>query len=114
MKHNFKIIALSVLMLLASCSKDENSATDNEQMSQELENTPLQANDVANNVVIPGGIKNDGTPPTPNEAITLDVSSSSNVALLGEGFDVSINSNTTVTGAYRFKKQSFCFCKTRR
>ena len=101
MNKNLKLLTLAALVLLASCSKDESSDAENkDQAIEELENTPLQANDVANNVVIQGGTKNDGTPPTPNEAISLDVSASSKTALLGEGFEVSINSDGNVTGAY--------------
>ncbi|UII81359.1 hypothetical protein [Flagellimonas sp. CMM7] len=101
MTNNLKIWALALVLAFASCSKD--SGSDNNQSDQaieELEETPLQANEVANNVVIQGGTKNDGTPPTPNEAISLDVSASSKTALLGEGFEVSIDSDATVTGAY--------------
>lgn len=99
MKNNLKTLVLALLVIFAACSKDETSGND-DQAIEELENTSLQANDVADNVVIQGGTKNEGTPPTPNESISLDVSSSSNVALLGEGFDVSISSNASVTGAY--------------
>ncbi|GMN10249.1 hypothetical protein MTsPCn9_13360 [Croceitalea sp. MTPC9] len=99
MKNYLKTLALATLVIFAACSKDETSGT-NDQSIEDLENTPLQANDVADNVVIQGGTKNDGTPPTPNELISLDVSSSSTIALLGEGFNVSINSDASVTGAY--------------
>ncbi|WP_350284305.1 hypothetical protein [uncultured Croceitalea sp.] len=102
MKNCFKTLALTALVLLVSCSKDENESgsNENDQAIEELENTPLQAEEVANNVVIQGGTKSDGAPPTPNEAISLDVSGSSEVALLGEGFEVSINSDASITGAY--------------
>ncbi|WP_396591025.1 hypothetical protein [Allomuricauda sp. R78024] len=101
MTNNLKIWALALVVTLAACSKDSESDNDqNDQAIEELENTPLQANEVANNVVIQGGTKNDGTPPTPNEAISLDVSASSKTALLGEGFEVSIDSDAAITGAY--------------
>ena len=102
MKHNFKFLALAILIVIASCSKDETSSSPNEndQAIETLEKTPLAANDVADNVVISGSIKNEGTPPTPNEAISLDISNSSGTAFLNEGFEVSLNSDADIAGAY--------------
>ena len=57
-------------------------------------------NKVSDNVIIKGGTQVDGVPPTPNEAITLDVTGTSKMALLGEGFNVSLNSDANIVGAY--------------
>jgi hypothetical protein len=101
MKNNLKMVALSTLVLLASCSKDSDSSTnEQDQAIQEMESTPLEANSVSENVIINGGTQNDGVPPTPNEAITLDVSNSSSTAFLGEGFEISLDSDASITGAY--------------
>jgi len=43
-------------------------------------------------------------PPTPNEAISLDVSNTSKTAYLNEGFEILLSSDTDLVGAYlRFK-----------
>ena len=96
------VYSFILLIVLAACSKDDDSSggNQNDQITEELENTLLQANDVADNVMIQGGTKNEGTPPTPNEAISLDVSSSSKIAYLNEGFEIDINSDGNVVGAY--------------
>ena len=103
MKNNLKTLTLALLVMAASCSDDE-STTNNDQVDDQtidiIEDTPLEANTVADNVVIAGGTKNDGTPPTPNNAISLDVSGSSETAFLNEGFNVSIASDGSVSGAY--------------
>ena len=102
MKNNLKLAVLAAVVLLASCSTEEATVTntENDQMAEVLENTPLQANTVSDNVVINDGTKNEGMPPTPNEVIALDVSSSSKTALLGEGFDINLNTDANITGAY--------------
>lgn len=102
MKKHLKTLALASIVIWASCSEDETSSEDtgNYQAIEELEQTPLAANDIADNVMINGGTKNEGVPPTPNEGISLDVSSSSTTAFLGEGFEVEIESDANVVGAY--------------
>ncbi|SHG76218.1 hypothetical protein [Flagellimonas flava] len=102
MNNNLKTLTLATLVLLASCSKDESSSpnTDNDQAIEALEQTPLEIDVVSDNVVIAGGQKETGTPPTPNEAISLDVSKASKTALLGEGFEVPLSSDGVITGAY--------------
>lgn len=71
-----------------------------EKEAEILESTPLEANKVSDNVIIEGATKEDGTPPTPNEAISLDISNSGKTAFLNEGFDISLSSDGTITGAY--------------
>ncbi|MEL7269192.1 MAG: hypothetical protein AAGL34_06440 [Bacteroidota bacterium] len=102
MKNLLKTLTLISILALTSCSNEETTAngSENDQAITEMEQTPLAANDVADNVVINGGTKNAGVPPTPNEAISLDVSSSSSTAFLGEGFDIEITSDAVVVGAY--------------
>ena len=101
MKNLFISGALA-LLVLASCSKEENDAAELEieQQAEALEDTPLDVNTVSENVSIKGGVKNTGTPPTPNEAISLDLSEDNKNALLGEGFDVSFTSDASIVGAY--------------
>ncbi|MEO1486929.1 MAG: hypothetical protein AAFU57_14375 [Bacteroidota bacterium] len=102
MKNLIPTLTLLFIASLTSCSNEETTANNsaNDQAISELEQTPLAANDVADNVVISGGTKNAGAPPTPNEAISLDVSSSSTTAFLGEGFDIELASDAAVVGAY--------------
>jgi len=102
MKKHLKTLALAFCIVLASCSEDETSTANNvdDQAVEEQEQTPIEANTIADNVVINGATQNTGTPPVPNEAISLDVSSSSTTALLGEGFEVEIASDGNLVGAY--------------
>ncbi|SNY95220.1 hypothetical protein [Flagellimonas pacifica] len=101
MNKNLKSLTLTALVLLASCSKDESSDAENkDQAIEKLEQTPLNIDTVSDNVIIAGGKKETGTLPTPNKAITLDVSKASTTALLGEGFEVPLSSDGTITGAY--------------
>lgn len=106
MKIIFRTAAAVLILLTTSCSKDDSSSND-DQLDQEvalLEETPLDANIISDNVVINGGTKQQGAPPTPNEAISLDISGTSRTAFLGEGFDVSLSSDASIVGAYlRFK-----------
>lgn len=102
MKTIFRTAAMAALLITASCGKDsaDDAAIQQEQQAEQLEQTPLEANTVSDNVRIAGGTKEEGAPPTPNEAITLDVSGTSKMALLGEGFNVSLNSDANIVGAY--------------
>jgi len=106
MKIILRTAVIAALVIAASCGKDsaEDSAQQQQQEAEQLEKTPLEANTVSDNVLIAGASKENGVPPTPNEAITLDVSGTSKMALLGEGFNVSLNSDANIAGAYlRFK-----------
>ncbi len=108
MKIIFRSAAIVALFIATSCGKDapENVAEEFEKEAEQQEQTPLEANSVSDNVIIEGGTKKDGVPPTPNEGITLDVSSTSKTAFLGEGFDVSVSSNVELAGAYiQFKSE---------
>lgn len=95
---------LGVILLLAffvSCSSDEveNNAISSQQAAQ-LESVQLLADDVSSNVIIAGASRVEGNPPTPNGAISLDVSNTSSTAFLGEGFDIRFSSNGNPVGAY--------------
>ncbi|WKX78051.1 hypothetical protein [Zobellia laminariae] len=110
MKIIFRNALFAALLIAASCGKDtvENSVEklEQEQIEQEqeelqqAEQTSLDANTVSTNVIIDGGTKNDGMPPTPNEAIAVDLSETSKSAFLGEGFNISLNSEAEIVGAY--------------
>ncbi|MFD0796072.1 hypothetical protein ACFQZJ_01260 [Maribacter chungangensis] len=107
MKIIFRSAIMAALLITAACSKDDkdNTAEQAEEQAEQLENTPLEANSVSDNVIIEGGSKEMGAPPTPNGAITLDIGDTGKTAFLNEGFEISLNSNATITGAYlRFKE----------
>jgi len=106
MKLIFRTAAIAALILTTSCGKDDANSTpqQSEEQAELLEQTPLEANVVSDNVVITGATKENGAPPTPNEAISLDVSDTSKTALLDEGFNISLSSDGNIVGAYlRFK-----------
>ncbi len=108
MKIIFRTAALAALVVAASCGKDKVDAIAEqlEEQAEQLENTPLEANAVTDNVVIPGGSKKEGVPPTPNNAISLDVSAAGKTAFLNEGFEIPIKSDGDIVGAYlQFKSK---------
>lgn len=102
MKTFFKSAVLAFLLVLSSCGTDDASLSNEEinEQAEQLESTPLEANQVSNNVNIKGGTKEEGMPPTPNEAISLEVSNAGTTAFLGEGFEVSLNSDADILGVY--------------
>lgn len=101
MKIIFRTAAIAALIITTSCGKDTADAiADIFEETEQLEKTALDASTVADNVIINGGTKNEGTPPTSNGAITLDISETSKTAFLDEGFDVSLNSDSDIVGAY--------------
>jgi hypothetical protein len=107
MKIIFRTAVIAALLVTASCSKDNNDtkAEQSEEQAEQLEKTPLEANTVSDNVLIQGGTKKVGVPPTPNEAISLSIANTGKTALLNEGFKLSLNSDASITGAYlRFKE----------
>ena len=95
------VLIAALFFVICSCSNDDgpNNAITTEEAEQ-LESVQLEADEVSSNVVIPGASKVQGNPPSPNGAISLDVSNSTNTAFLGEGFDVSLSSNGNPIGAY--------------
>lgn len=106
MKIIYRSVFLIALLIVASCGKDsaEDAAQQQQQEAEQLEQIPLEANDVSDNVIIAGATKEEGTPPTPNEAIAFDTSGTSTMALLNEGFEVNLSSEANIVGAYiRFK-----------
>ena len=95
------LLIAALLCLIYSCSNDDgpnNEITTEE--AEQLESVELEAEDVSSNVIIPGASKVQGNPPTPNGAISLDVSNSTKTAFLGEGFDISLSSDGNPVGAY--------------
>lgn len=95
----FLIAAL--LGMIFSCSNDDSGNNDiTTEEAEQLESTQLEADEVSAHVIIPGADKIQGNPPTPNGAISLDVSNSTSTAFLGEGFDISFSSNGSPIGAY--------------
>ena len=102
MKIIFRSAVIAALILATSCGKDtaENVAEEFENEAEQQEQTPLEANDVSNNVIIEGGTKQEGMPPTPNEAISLDISNTGKTAFLNEGFEIKLSSEAEIVGAY--------------
>lgn len=101
MKTIFRTAAFAALLIASSCGKDSVDASiEQEQQAELLEQTPLEANIVSDNVLIEGATKENGMPPTPNEAIQFDASETSKMALLSEGFEVSLSSDAAIVGAY--------------
>ncbi|WP_430907241.1 hypothetical protein [Maribacter sp. 2-571] len=115
MKIILRSAAIAALVVLASCGKDDNggSAGEMDEQAELLEQTPLEANTVADNVVIQGATKEEGTPPTPNDAITMDISNTGKSAFQDVGFVVNVSSNASLAGAYlRFKDVDGAFADT--
>ncbi len=102
MKIILRSAAIAALVVLASCGKDDNggSAGEMDEQAELLEQTPLEANTVADNVVIQGATKEEGTPPAPNGEMTIDISNAVSSAFLNEGFTIPVSSNMEIAGAY--------------
>lgn len=108
MKVILRTAAFAALILAVSCGKDTANAIADifDEETEDLESTILDIEEVSDNVLINGGTKMEGAPPTPNGAISLDLSNTGKAAYLGEGFDVSLKSDANITGAYlQFKSK---------
>jgi len=102
MKIIFRCAALAALLIIASCGKDsaDDTAQQQQQEAEQLEQTPLEANTVSDNLLISGGTKMDGMPPAPTGTLSFDASGTSKSAFLNEGFDVTMSSDSPIVGAY--------------
>ena len=111
MKTFLKTTALVFLSALLSCGKDNDSAEEksdesdevvgkSDEMVEKLENTPLDAEAVSNNVKIKGASIVKGELPKHIGKIPLDLSNSSKVALINKGFVLKLISGRNVRGAY--------------
>ena len=102
MKNIFKSVVIAGLILVSSCGKDKDEDVNEqlEDMANQQEQTPLEVNTVSNNVIIQGATKIEGMPPTPKGAISIDISGTSEIAILNEGFDIKLSSDTDIIGAY--------------
>lgn len=108
MKIIYRNAAVAAMIFMTSCGKDTANAIADifDKEVEQIENTVLDVENITDNVLIDGGIKMEGTPPTPNGAISLDLSDSGKTAFLDEGFEVSLNSDAEVIGAYiQFKSK---------
>lgn len=106
MKIIFRTVVLAFALVTTSCGKETaNTIADIfDEETEQIENRVLDIETVSDNVIIQGGTKIEGAPPTSNGAITLDLSDSGKTAFLDEGFDISLTSDSEITGAYiRFK-----------
>lgn len=124
MKNQVKLLALIALsttfLWVTSCGKDDGPESPNEVVEQTKEEPQEEAQDppkeeeqpteetpstevsnqIAENVIIKGGTKVEGEPPTPNEAITLILPNVPTTGVLDEGFDIPLFSEADITGAY--------------
>ena len=116
MKLSRLLPLILTLTLIYSCSKSDSSPVEAEQNNDEEiiedESTNQEppeidqpeysdaASTISNNVIIKGSEKIDGILPTPNEAITLDVSEVNSKGFLNEGFNIPVSSNADIVGAY--------------
>ena len=95
------LLIAALLGVIFSCSSDDSDNNDiSTEEAEQMESTQLEADEVSAHVIIPGANKISGNPPSPNGAISLDVSNSTNTAFLGEGFDISFSSDGNPVGAY--------------
>lgn len=96
-----KFIPLLFLsLLLINCSKDDDSSSEQDQQEvNEQENVVLDANQVANGIIINGAAKISGNAPQPNGNISLSLNNSSS-ALLSEGYAIDFQSPNDIAGAY--------------
>jgi len=64
MKTIFRTAVMAAILITASCGKDsaDETAIQQEQEAEQLEQTPLEANIVSDNVLIAGGTKENGAP----------------------------------------------------
>lgn len=108
MKIILRTALIAGLMLTTSCGKETANIIADifDKEVEELESTALDIENVTDNVLIEGATKMEGTPPTSNGAISLDISDTGKTAFLDEGFDVSLTSDAVITGAFiQFKSK---------
>ncbi|MFK7811035.1 MAG: hypothetical protein AB8B59_00985 [Maribacter sp.] len=108
MKIINRTVAIVIAILATSCGKDTANAIASifDDEVEQIESTVLDAENVSDNVVIIGGTKMEGAPPSSSGIISLDLSESGKTAFLDEGFDVSLSSDAEITGAYiQFKSK---------
>ena len=117
----FQLVGLLVVTILfaQSCMPDDEPITpkpvvqieeEEEAIDPEEEETPEEepeeetsngmSNEITDNIIIDGSDKITGAPPTPNGAISLDLSSVTKTGLPEEGFNIDFSSETDVVGAY--------------
>jgi len=107
-----RILNLLFLFVLVSCTQEDTLLSLLDEMNQDLasENTILNAQEVYDQLLIPGSLRMPGVPSTPTGGISLDISGSTRTALLTEGFDIAFISDGTPVGAYiRIKSLSGTF-----
>lgn len=101
MKFPNRLPALVLTLLLVSCAPEGvlESFLEGENSGSPEEQYALNAQLVSNFVQIPGSTRIEGEPPAANDGISLDVSSSTRTAFLGEGFDITFRSDGEPVGA---------------
>ena len=104
MKNFLKTTVLVFLLVLSSCGKDDDSAgeklDESDEVAEKLESTPLDAETVSKNVKIKGASIIKGELPRHIGKIPLDLSNSSKVALINKRFELKLTSGRHVIGAY--------------
>lgn len=122
MRHLIKILFFSFLFmgLIISCGKDDGPEPKKDEVAQETpkdvdgddedtddvdeteSETPSveESNFITDNVIINGGTKIEGTPPTPNGMIDMDLSNATTSGVLDDGFTIPLLSDADAVGAY--------------
>jgi len=99
MKINYILFSFSILLFLASCSKDENGLIA-PPASNEAEDIPLDANMVTSNFEMEGATVVSGAPPAANGNLNVEFSTDEQTAFLRTGFNIEFNTSETLAGAY--------------
>lgn len=79
---------------------DEDAADPIDNDTPDEDTSSTASNTITDNIIITGSAKIMGVPPTPNGAISLDLSSVTKTGLPEEGFDIDFSSEVDVVGAY--------------
>ena len=108
MKIILRTAVVAALILSTSCGKETQDVIVDlfGDEAEALEITVLDIETVSDNVIIEGAVKKEGTLPEANGAISLDLENSGKTAFLDEGFELTLNSDAELTGAYiRFQSK---------
>ncbi|WP_289038155.1 hypothetical protein [uncultured Zobellia sp.] len=79
--------------------QQEEEKEEAEEKEEEAPSTE-ESNKIVDNVIIKGATKVEGMPPTPNKAISMDLTEVDKNAFINEGFDIPVVSDAEVQGLY--------------
>ena len=92
LKINY-LLFVFVGLLLFSCSSDDETTPNSEE-------TQIEIQKVLDNIIVEGATKNTGAPNAPNQAISFELNKENTSAVMVDGFNIELNSNDNITGAY--------------